>query len=169
MLSNGLNSKAASTPHDYRLLVLLVSSTPWIPGGKVQATTPKGALTKLKAKPWHSSWNYLPLNIPPGFPDSFPHSSGTKSKTLAGRHVPIKRKLLAPLWPWATLADRRRALGASLPSLLTDPQVLAAPLTLLPLHPKALTLDTGPTHCSSSLQGLLTSLSVIICFVRWVE
>lgn len=55
-------------------LVLLVSSLSWIPSGKVQTNTPKGALRKLKAKPWRTSCSSLPLNIPISFPGSYPHT-----------------------------------------------------------------------------------------------
>lgn len=71
MLSDALDSKAASTPHDSGLLV---SSPPWMPSAKVQTNTPKGALTKLKDKPWSTAWSFLPLNIPVSFPDAFPHT-----------------------------------------------------------------------------------------------
>jgi len=73
MLFDALDSKAAPTLHNSELLVLHVSS-PWMPGGKVQTETLKGALTKLKAKPRGTSWSILPLNVPSSLPDSFPYT-----------------------------------------------------------------------------------------------
>lgn len=104
MLSDALDSKAASTPPHSGLLVLLVSSPPWMPSGKVQTNTPKGALTKLKAKPWCTSWSFLPLNVPVGFPDSFPHTVlAPKAKHKLVDVSPPRRNcwhLCLPEQPW---------------------------------------------------------------------
>lgn len=123
MLSDAPDSKAAPTPCSSGLLVFLGSSPPRMPSGKVHTNTPKGALAELNTKPWCTSWSFPPLNGPISISNSFPqHSCGTDIKTKAGRGLATKERLLTPLSSWASLADRTEGCGASLLSLLPDPQ-----------------------------------------------
>lgn len=168
--SDAPDSKAAPTPHTSGLLVLLGSSPPWMHSDKAHTNTPESVLAKLNTKPWCTSWSEFPLYVPISVPDSFPqHSSGTDSKT--GRGLTTKEKLLTPQSSCASLADRTEGFGASLcPCSQThSPVGCGSQETSPPLPPKALTLDAGPTHLLSSLQGPLTFLPVITFFVSWVE
>lgn len=124
MLSDALHSKAASPPHSSGFLVLLLGSPPpRMPNGKIRNNTPKSALAKLNTKAWCTSWSFLPLYVSISIPDSLPqHSSGTDSKTKAGRGLATKEKLLTPLSSRASLADRTEGFGVSLLSLLLDSQ-----------------------------------------------
>lgn len=68
---------APCCPQGSRLLVNFTSSPAWMPSGKVQPNTPKGALTQLQA-----TWSFLPLSTSTGFPDSFP----SRVLTLKAKH-----------------------------------------------------------------------------------
>lgn len=154
-----------AAPQGSGLLVNLITSPAWTPSGKVQTNTPKGALTKLKA-----TWSFLPVSTSIGFPDSFPSRVlALKAKRkLAAVSPPTQkcRHLHVPKQPW--LKGEQATTRASLPSLLQPhgsqlPRWLRLPDTSAAPAPQSLTLNAGPSHCSTARQGPFLFLQLRFC------